>query len=127
MRAVTEAAQSRLSLIHGGRDNLLSQKTDGARRSAEKDAFVQRHLAKAASERHGALRFDELPDHAASVGDIPSALALLLDRLAANGLPWALRVALSPPELPIQVVRVIVPAASCAHGFSASARASTAT
>jgi ribosomal protein S12 methylthiotransferase accessory factor len=120
VRAVSEAAQSRLSLIHGGRDDLLSLQAPFNRAAAahRQDQHALQ-VARAASERHGVVNFGELPDHAGAVADLPAAQALLLAQLAANGLPWALRVALGPDDLPLKVVRVLVPGCELyAHGLS---------
>jgi hypothetical protein len=71
------------------------------------------------SEQHGAVRFAEVPDHAAASADVASALALLTGKLRAQGHPWALRVRLGPADLPIKLVRVIVPGCELyGHGIT---------
>jgi ribosomal protein S12 methylthiotransferase accessory factor len=120
VRAVTESIQHRLSMIHGGRDDIHRTMEVRAQMSPRSGHdFVDRHAARAASTAHGSVRFGELPDYSQTVTDIPSALALLLDKLAENGLPWALRVKLGPDDLPITLVRVLVPGCELfGHGIS---------
>src|SRR5262249_19693762 len=60
--------------------------------------------ASASHERSGVISFSEVPDH--QVGDIESAMALILDKLGRQGLRFVLRAELSPPDLPVKVVRV---------------------
>jgi ribosomal protein S12 methylthiotransferase accessory factor len=118
VRAATEAAQSRLSLIHGGRDDLLT-KIRAVRSPAEKADFQRRHAARAISVDHGEIQFDDIPEYAAEAQSLATALAILRARLAVGGLPHVLRVELAPPDCPIHVVRTIVPGSELfAHGFA---------
>jgi ribosomal protein S12 methylthiotransferase accessory factor len=118
VRAVSETAQCRLSAIHGGRDDLYQAFAHYAGMSAQKRLMVLgKKTASASHERNGVLNFSEVPDYGDRVNDIESALALVLEKLAKNGLRWALRAELSPPDLPVKVVRVLVPGCEVfAHG-----------
>lgn len=107
-RAVTEALQSRLSFIHGGRDDL----TDTYRRydtwsAARRLRHAQRIVARAAR-----------PDPTVTFASVrPAGAARTLDGLLASMraaiarvLPTrVLRVVYTPEGLPLQVVRVLVP------------------
>jgi ribosomal protein S12 methylthiotransferase accessory factor len=108
VRAVCEAAQSRLTFIHGGRDDLVDQRAHFAGWSvAKKRGHVTRLVARAAGGER--VRYARLPDHAGEATTIERCLAMLLQRLRAIGLPRAYRVVLSREEDELQVVRVIVP------------------
>lgn len=108
VRAVAEAAQSRLSFIHGGRDDLADhhERFHGWSR-ARKEAFVKRVVAAAAQGEP--LPFARVDDHAAATGTIEACEAFVLARLAAAGLRRVLRVVFTTAKDDLQVVRVIVP------------------
>ena len=102
-RAVCEAIQSRLTVIHGARDDLKPFLPHGAR---ARDQVPARVLQAELDDPH-TLPFAEVPD--APVADVDAALALLVARAQAAGFERVLRVRLTPPELPLQVVKVVVP------------------
>jgi ribosomal protein S12 methylthiotransferase accessory factor len=108
VRAVAEAAQSRLSFIHGGRDDLvnLHARYRGWSRT-RKRAFVERVVREAAAGAK--VPYTATSDHAASVRTIEACEAFVMERLAANGMRHVLRVCFSAPTDELQVVRVIVP------------------
>lgn len=113
-RAVTEALQCRLTIIHGGRDDL--------------DHFVVRFAgldvdAREAQGRSLVTLLESGPSCA--YADVPSVglpatfaevLPLLCARLHERGMRRILRVTLTPPDHPAHVVRVIVPGLECRLG-----------
>jgi len=108
VRAVAEAAQSRLSFIHGGRDDLVDTHArfrgwSGAR----KRAFVKRVVEKAA--RGERVPFGSVDDHSESVKTVEQCERFVVGRLAALGFDKAYHVAFCRPDDDLQVVRVIVP------------------
>jgi ribosomal protein S12 methylthiotransferase accessory factor len=108
VRAVAEAAQSRLSFIHGGRDDLTRHHEQFAGWSfARKRAFVTRVVVRASAGEP--IAFTEVEDHAREATTIARALSLLVARLAAAGLRRVYRVCLTRPDEKLQVVRMIVP------------------
>ncbi len=119
-RALTEAAQSRLTRISGSRDDL--QKADfGALREPENIALHQRQLAEPQSRPFSAapnMRFETFEED----------LRWLLERLRASGLDDILYVDLSAEGMPFHVVRVIIPGLEGAPdvpGYVAGKRAQT--
>ena len=124
VRAVTEAMQCRLSAIHGGRDDLYRVFEPRSRMSMQdKLAYLERNARAAASQASGVIDFAAIPDAGANVTTIEDALALLLRKLDDQGLPRALRVPLGPADLPVRVVRVIVPGMEVyAHGIQRMGR-----
>jgi len=102
LRAITEAAQSRLTIIAGSRDDLMADEFgDGSTPSLF-------DIAHNAWERHVAscrVRDVQSCDMATFEGD----RAALLDRLRACGLSQAIAVDLSDGRFGIPVVRIIVP------------------
>jgi ribosomal protein S12 methylthiotransferase accessory factor len=107
-RALTEAAQSRLTVISGARDDVRA----GGRGPGEDLDAARRFL-----ERHGGepprRGFREAPDHACETFD--GDLAWELDRLRAAGLHEVIAVDLTRPELGIPVARVVIPGLEPLH------------
>ncbi|GAA3613937.1 YcaO-related McrA-glycine thioamidation protein [Kineosporia mesophila] len=108
LRALTEAAQSRLAVIAGAREDLDEQ---AYRRHSSYDEL--RDYLHEWSAGRPERSFDAIPDR--SSGDNAKDLALLLDILAENGLGLVLRTELAPAGLPFTVVKVIVPGSEFAH------------
>jgi ribosomal protein S12 methylthiotransferase accessory factor len=109
VRAITEAIQSRLSWIHGGRDDLAEAAQKRSKRSRS-------DLAQEAAQRFSILvnwasvrDYDSVIDSANGIHSVDAALALTFERLAAAGVRHICRVDLSKPAAPLHVVRVIVP------------------
>jgi ribosomal protein S12 methylthiotransferase accessory factor len=108
VRAVAEAAQSRLSYIHGARDDLVDVHDRCVRWSREKKrAFVARVVGRAASGRK--VAYGETSDRSEGALTLARAESFLLARLRACGMPRALRVVFTRPGEDLQVVKVIVP------------------
>lgn len=108
VRAITEAAQSRVVDMQAMREDISLPDEDVPRwalHTKRSSRFNPQAWAHKVSSR--TIRFDELPDHPSA--DIMADLRLMLDRLRARGLDQVLVVDLSPPEIPASVVRVIVP------------------
>jgi ribosomal protein S12 methylthiotransferase accessory factor len=110
VRAVAEAAQSRLSFIHGGRDDLVNVQTRYRGWGAKKKrAFVEDVVGRVSGGR--AVPMDQVDDLSDTVTSIESCAAVLFERLATLGLERVYRVVLTSPDDDLQVVRVIVPRA----------------
>ncbi|HEY2514701.1 MAG TPA: YcaO-like family protein [Polyangiaceae bacterium] len=110
VRAVAEAAQSRLSFIHGGRDDLTDVEQRYRRWSAKKKrAFVESVVERAA---HGpAMPMHAIDDWSADVKSVEACRDMLLECLVTLGFGHVYQVPLTRPEDELQVVRVIVPRA----------------
>lgn len=107
-RAVTEAAQSRLTLIAGSRDDIDRTKH---KRASDPDALkynveeIQRHPPRRS--------FQEAPTR--SFGTFEEDVAWELDRLEACGFARVIMVDLTRPEFRIPVVRIIIPGLEGSH------------
>ncbi|MFI9275745.1 YcaO-like family protein [Kitasatospora sp. NPDC052896] len=109
VRALAEAAQSRLSHIHGGRDDLTDRHDYFSRlRTGSEEQAVAR-LKSFILSRERTVPFSSLMAGFETPRGIDSALATLVDILASRGVSQILRVILTPPGSPLVVVRVIVP------------------
>jgi ribosomal protein S12 methylthiotransferase accessory factor len=109
LRAVTESAQCRLSLIHGGRDDLRQVFKHQTRLAPEERARVYETVM--ARLRHGgdAVDYAELGDESERARDHLAAQELLVERLRGRGFALVLRHVYTPRDYPVAVVRVIVP------------------
>jgi ribosomal protein S12 methylthiotransferase accessory factor len=104
-RAVSEAAQARLTRIAGARDDLLPESYETSRRAVR--ARAAREWIRAASPNGPGRDCRSLP---ACAGETLRAdLQAILARLAAVGLDQAVWVNLTDPEIGLPVVRVLVP------------------
>ncbi len=119
-RAICEAAQSRLCLIHGGRED--------ATRFYEKYAHMQprtrrdtdAQLVAQAFDRSHRMALGEVPDGRPDAGSLDGVLGDLLRRLWMLGFKSVLRHRFDARLDGLHVVRIIVP--KCAPALSESAR-----
>jgi thioglycine synthase len=107
LRSLTEAAQSRLSVIGGATEDLDSQSNRRVAPSAE----ARRNLQAWKGNREW-RDFSELP-HEPGVPEDP--LPAILRLLKHAGMPLVLAADLTPPGWPFTVAKVIVPGAEVAH------------
>ena len=118
-RALTEAAQSRLTVIAGSRDDVRPEAYEPAtiREAVRLTRLQLRH--------EGPLRrFGEVPSHEAATFD--EDVTWTLERLRACGLRQVALVDLTRPELGIPVVRAVIPGLESLHdapGYSPGPRA----
>ncbi|HEV7265748.1 MAG TPA: YcaO-like family protein [Falsiroseomonas sp.] len=119
LRALTEAAQSRLTRITGSRDDLLAGHYEGYA-GFERDVFEEM-----APRRGDPLRrFRDVPSFEGAT--LEEDLDWLLARLASARLRQAVLVELTRPEFDIPVVRMIVPGLEGMHtksGYAPGPRA----
>ena len=119
LRALTEAAQTRLTYISGARDDLSPEEFTPAA-SAERASYVRRLF----SQSKAAVRFQNCP--AFSSSSFEEDQSWLQVRLAAAGMKQVLAVDLSRPGLGVSVVRAVIPGLEAPHDdpdFIAGARA----
>jgi ribosomal protein S12 methylthiotransferase accessory factor len=100
LRAVTEAAQSRVAFIHGGRKVPTTPQDQDAER-------VRRHMLGVSDPQQQVLLTD-IPDLAVA-GTLQQKLDALIAILRRVVQEPIYRVVFTPPDLPLQVVRVVVP------------------
>jgi YcaO-like protein with predicted kinase domain len=101
-RALTEAAQTRLTYIAGIRDDLLPAEYEEPPGADIVDALLD-----ALREESASYSFGEVPSFAAK--DLSADLAWELERLRASEMGRVVAVDLTRPEFGIPVVRVVIP------------------
>jgi len=104
VRAVTEAAQSRVAFIHGGRKVPASQVADSA---PDETRLVRRHMQGVSDSRQKISMADIAQP--AFVGTLEQRLDLVISRLRRVIREPIYRVVLTPSDSPLQVVRLVVP------------------
>lgn len=108
VRALAEAAQSRLSYIHGGRDDLIERFKYFAQQDPEQERAAEQELRRRVTDNSRSIRYSQIPS-AAGFTSVDEALADLLAALSDRGVEQVLRVVLSPEDSPLAVVKVIAP------------------
>lgn len=108
-RSVTEAIQSRLSFIHGGRDDLLDRQKHFEGWSDERIREQFRRVKKTFGRSNPKVRFGSVPCWASSVTSISDGIGLLTRRIQNLGCKHILRVCYTPPDSHLAVVRILVP------------------
>ncbi len=101
-RALTEAAQSRLTTIAGARDDMQHHRLEPA---AYEQAHADFHARRTEAGDH--RRFDDMPD--VQHDDLGPDVDYVIERLRQAGLEEPVAVDLTKPELGVPVVRVVVP------------------
>lgn len=118
LRALLEAAQSRLTVISGVRDDIPQRAYDARAIHEANVPFLE--LARKSGQRS----FTDAPSH--SGDSFASDLRWTAERLASIGCKQLVGIDLTKPELGVPVVRVVVPGleAMCSvHGYVPGARA----
>jgi ribosomal protein S12 methylthiotransferase accessory factor len=119
LRALTEAAQSRLTLISGARDD-----QPRAEYRTWQDVDAVDRLRREIEDAPRLRRFQDVPTFEADLFE--DDLAWLLDRLHRTGLRTVVAVDLTKPDIGIPVFRVVVPGLEPPHevpGYVPGARA----
>ena len=107
VRSVTEAAQSRVAFIHGGR-KVPTSRAAGFALDAQKEArLVRQHMLGVSDPLQQTLLTD-IPDLAVE-GNLQQKLDAVIERLRRVVREPIYRAVFTPPESPLQVVRVVVP------------------
>ncbi|HEX6732553.1 MAG TPA: YcaO-like family protein [Pyrinomonadaceae bacterium] len=107
VRAVTEAAQSRVAFIHGGR-KVPGSRPAGLTSEAQAEAKLVRQHMLGVGDTRQQVSLDDIPDLAVA-GNLQQKLDTIIERLRRVVQEPIYRVVFTPPELPLQVVRVVVP------------------
>ncbi|MFE2940117.1 YcaO-like family protein [Streptomyces sp. NPDC059255] len=108
IRAITECAQSRAVDIQAMREDI--------RLPNELVSKYQKHVQRSSTidqgawawrPQHRVVKFSDIPTWKS--GDVMDDVRLIIDRLLEAGIPRVMVVDLSPPGIPVKVVRVMVP------------------
>jgi ribosomal protein S12 methylthiotransferase accessory factor len=109
IRAICEAAQSRLSHIHGGRDDIIERVKYFQKMGRLVELQAVSRLRTEATSRAEMIDYSSINCQEVAITTIESAWELLIERLRHIGLDTVLRVLLSKSTDDITVVRIIIP------------------
>jgi ribosomal protein S12 methylthiotransferase accessory factor len=109
VRALTEAAQGRLSYIHGGRDDLVDRFRFFQSQQPNVECREAQRLRVRVRDQSNRIRYSRTADHSLRIARIPDGISILLGSLQAAGIDQVLHVVLSTPGSELSVVKVIVP------------------
>jgi ribosomal protein S12 methylthiotransferase accessory factor len=116
-RALTEAVQSRLTGIHGGRDDVIDRFDFFATKEPEYEVVSNASQRSTLMNGRNTSSFSTIPDYSARISSVDECYQLLIATLHSQGFPSIMRSVLSPPDAPFSVVKVIVPQMEfCGHG-----------
>ncbi len=111
IRALAEAVQSRLTCIHGGRDD-VTHHVEVFERLGQSAAYrALRSRMDQVQSQARTMSYRNVPDHEDSVKSIEACKALMFQAMRAADLNYVVRVVYTEPDYPFQVVRVVVPGA----------------
>lgn len=109
IRAASEAVQSRLAYIHGGRDDLIDgynlYKDWSYQQKIEKYQTISRNVL----PLKDAMNFADIPELKTPFDSLPAYLQYVQRLLKDLGFSPILRVVYTDPSEPIQVVKIIIP------------------
>lgn len=109
IRAICEAAQSRLSHIHGGRDDIIERVKYFEKKGRTVELEAISRLRTAANSKEKTIDYSSIKCEEAAMSTIESAWELLISRLQGIGLNTVLRISLSKPTDDVAVLRIIIP------------------
>jgi ribosomal protein S12 methylthiotransferase accessory factor len=108
VRAVTEAAQSRVAFIHGGRKLRMSSANGPPLNADQREAIVVRQHMQGVSDSRDQMSFRIIPDFPVD-GALPEKLDTVIGHLRRVVKAPIYRVVFTPEDSPLQVVRLVVP------------------
>ncbi|MFL1528352.1 YcaO-like family protein [Pseudomonas sp. O230] len=109
IRAISEAAQSRLSHIHGGRDDIIQRVEYFKRAGRNKEIEAINLLRQKAHDQSNTIKYSTIKDHEKNITSLADAWRILATAVKKVGVKSILRVTLTQPNDLIQVVRIIAP------------------
>jgi ribosomal protein S12 methylthiotransferase accessory factor len=114
-RAICEAAQSRLSTLHGGRDDIVDFYDKYTRIDPAQRREREARLVAALQDAEGAIAFAEVEQVTTAGRSLPELLAELLERLHRIGLGSVLRHRFASDLDGMHAVRIVVPRCECSE------------
>ena len=111
LRAMTEAAQVRMSYIHGGRDD-LTEDYDFFGNWSYKQKIEHFEKLKNAVKNcgpDGAISFEQIKEYGWAADSPEGYMDCFIEFFKKNNWPFLLRVPITSPDEPIQVVKMFVP------------------
>ncbi|MEL6536057.1 MAG: YcaO-like family protein [Bacteroidota bacterium] len=108
-RAVSEAVQSRLVYIHGGRDDLVENYQNNVKLTPSEKEKRYREMVHNATQAPTQVNVEDINQYEWPAQSASEYLSYLLGLLREKGFPNPLRLVYTRPEESLQVVRTLVP------------------
>ncbi|AHK19009.1 hypothetical protein BF17_06530 [Yersinia similis] len=108
-RAVTEAAQSRLTHIHGGRDDIVKRIHFYQDHPELDEHSIVHNLRDKILSNDRMMPFFAASEHVSPPDSMDALWQVIKTRMATQGLSHCFVYELSPPDFPFSVVRVVLP------------------
>lgn len=108
-RAITEAAQARLSHIHGGRDDIVKRHQMFTKARSGEEVRANNSLKERVQNNTKMVDFSNIPDFSDCCHNLADAWLALLAVVRGAELGSPLIVRLTPKGFPLSVVRILVP------------------
>lgn len=109
VRALAEAAQSRPSTIHGGRDDLTKYPETWAAQGRERELEALAAYRAELGDASRVVDFEAIADWSGPVTDVDSAWTAMVAALARNGIDHIARVEFTEPHHRLHVVKLVIP------------------
>ena len=109
VRAISEAAQSRLSYIHGGRDDLVERYKFFEKLDPDSEIEATAKKRQQINNNKNMIKYSEIPDFKNDIKCINDAWQLMIKAISAVGIDQVLRVQLTDSDDSLSVVKIIVP------------------
>lgn len=110
IRALSEAAQSRVTVIHGGRDDLTKYPEVWKELGREAELEALAHLRGLEGNREDMVEsYEDLADFEGDMDTLEKAWEALASAVSKVGCPGVARVVLTEPGCPMSVVKLIAP------------------
>lgn len=109
VRALAEAAQSRLSTIHGGRDDLTKYPETWAAQGRERELEALAAYRAELGDASRMVDFEAIADWSGQVSDVDSAWTAMVAALARNGIDHIARIEFTEPHHHLHVVKLVIP------------------
>ncbi len=114
-RAICEAAQSRLSTLHGGRDDIVGFYDKYTQIDPVQRREREARLVAAVEDAKGAIAFTDVEQTTTAGKPLPELLADLLERLRSIGLGSVLRYRFASDLDGMHALRIVVPCCECSE------------
>ena len=109
MRAASEAVQSRLAYIHGGRDDLIDGYKMYEDWSYQQRVEEYQRISNNIHRDQATIAYEDIPQLGNHFGDIDAYMDYALELLQSFGFNQVLRIRYTQPEEPIQIIKILIP------------------
>lgn len=116
IRAITEAAQSRLTHIHGGRDDIINRANFFAQKGKSVEEQANKIMRTQIMNRERSCQYQSINCYEGQISNLEDCWQLMLQKLQEQDLNQIFFVQFTEEENPLKVIKMIVPGLEfCSH------------